>query len=262
MVVSACICFFNSSIAIASTVIGIRTANEIILGADSKAAGSDAMACKIIEAGDIYFAFSGRPSINIVVTTISHIPIKEKAFDAAELAVKVGKAGGSIASRVALFDSAIKANLFPILQFIWENQRDHFCKTFLVGDQIVLTAIIAGIENNIPVLYKRSYHIANNCETPVALKVDPVNRIDKMEAGRVDLSLLGEYKKILEFMRQKDITKDFDSVKSIQEWITLEANDKPDIVGLPIDVLRITPSKVEWIQHKPKCPEIRNDFER
>jgi len=46
----------------------------------------------------------------------------------------------------------------------------------------------------------------------------------------------------------------------INEWITWEIINRGDIVGPPIDILRITKSGAEWIQHKKECPEIDNSF--
>jgi hypothetical protein len=57
-------------------------------------------------------------------------------------------------------------------------------------------------------------------------------------------------------MKKKDFFSDFDEVRNINEWISAEIAADPKKVGPPIDILKVSPKKTQWIQHKSQCPEV------
>ena len=71
--------------------------------------------------------------------------------------------------------------------------------------------------------------------------------------------LLGMQDAIHAPMKKKDFFGDFDEVRSINEWIAAEAKAEPTMVSGPIDILKITPKKAQWIQHKSQCPEVDDE---
>ena len=129
-----------------TTIIAVRTANEIIIGADSRVKredGSIATKCKIIQVRDLFLTFAGRPII------------PELNFNAIEIAGRACDRSGSIASRVLAFEAAIEPELTRTVERVRQGDRDAFNRWYKTGDNIALQVIVAGIENRTPILYAR-----------------------------------------------------------------------------------------------------------
>ncbi len=243
----------------ATTIVAIRAENGIFIGADSKAGGSPVKACKIFQSGNIFFAFSGHPTIKITLIEIPRKPVETKIFSIYEIVAEIAVAQAPINKKIEAFEATIRAVLPPIMESVRQNDLDHFCVEFFKGDKIILSAVIVGVVNNIPVLYGRQFKITTNCEEAVIIDVTSINLADHFVPGNVDVILYGEHKAILE--KKSDSNFDIDKIAEyINEWITWEIVDRPNIVGPPIDIVHITSKGAEWVQHKPECPEIDQSF--
>ena len=80
--------------------------------------------------------------------------------------------------------------------------------------------------------------------------------VTKPGSGQPKILFLGMQDAINALLKKKDFFSDFDEVRNINEWILAEAAAEPALVSGPVDILKITPKKAQWIQHKSQCPEV------
>ncbi len=246
--------FFSISISAATTVVAIRTEKSVFIGADSKI-GDSSKRCKISQAGDVFFAFAGYPIIMWDILNVPHSPIKKEAFNIYKIIAEIELMNAPIAKKVETFESITRDTLTKILEITRQNDPVAFCRRFVEGDKPTLSVIIAGVDHAVPVLYGREFRITTKCEEPVVLAVTPMNDINLLTPGKVQVILYGAHEVILE---KRPSSLNIDRIEEvINKWITWEIIAHPDAVGPPIDILRITDRKAEWIQHKPECKEIQ-----
>ena len=142
--------------------------------------------------------------------------------------------------------------------------RDEFrnlMNEYGLGNRL-LPAVIIGIENNKPIILERFYSVDNFDVIPLRIKTDIPQDINKDNAFvismGIDTAIDQDIQDIKRNKRDRDIL--LNPIKSINRLIPLQASATPDDVGLPIDILHIAPGKVEWIQHKRECPEIKTEY--
>src|SRR5512140_2075128 len=85
--------------ALATSIVAIKTGDEIFIGTDSKVLIEKDVAisqCKITKMGDVYLVFSGIPAL------------PKSSFNAYEIAEKSFAEKGTISSRLDSFDKAVK----------------------------------------------------------------------------------------------------------------------------------------------------------
>lgn len=245
--------FFAPSIARASVTIAFRTAKEVVIGTDSLAASNKGdilpiRMCKIIQARKIFLAFTGRPIIPVF------------KFDAFALAKDIFSREDTIRNKIELYDAIISWKLRQIVDRVKEDRQ--YTKDWYEDSKgMLLTVIISEVTNNYPVIYVRGYQIIN--EQPVIIDANPAELTYPLSNIGINDVIVGAAKEINR-QRGTDIlsldSPNFSPIKAIRDWIKLEAIANPQKVALPIDILRITPGKAEWIQHKPECPEIDQSF--
>jgi hypothetical protein len=149
--------------------------------------------------------------------------------------------------KVNYFDKRIKADLEDALNIMYWINKDEFRSMFGDEDKPPLLAIIAGIEKGTPIFFEKHYIIEHSNLTQFRIKIETFKPI-RIPA----VACIGT----CDVMEQNEI---IDPIRSIQKWITLQASATPISVGLPIDILRIAPNNVEWVQH-PHCPKIKTEF--
>lgn len=233
----------------ATSIVAIKTGNEVFIGTDSKVLFEKDVAvtqCKITKMSDIYLVFSGMPSLPV------------SSFNAYEIAEKSFAAKGSIADRMAAFDKAISGRL----QAAFEKMRTSDAKLFSrwykedVQNRVALQLLVAGAEKNGTTMALLEYRITSKLDEPVRLESFRETVDKKTSPDRPTILILGTQDGINQLKKSKNFYNDFEEVSKINEWIQAEAKASPALVSTPVDIIKITPKKAEWIQHKSQCPEI------
>jgi hypothetical protein len=238
-----------SSAALATSIVAIKTGDDIFIGTDSKVLIEKDIAisqCKITKMNDIYLVFSGIPAL------------PKSSFNAYELAEKIFTGPGTIDARLDAYDKAIQDKLQEAFEHLRKTDEKLFSRWYTedVQNRIAMQMLVAGAEKKKTVLAMLEYRIMSQKKEPVKLKAIKQNIVTKPGSGQPKILFLGMQDGINAIMKKKDFFSDFDEVRNIKEWISAEIAAEPALVGGPIDIIKITPAKTEWIQHKSQCPEI------
>ena len=238
--------------ATATTIIALRTSNELFLAADSlnnRVVGPSSLACKIMQVQNVFITFSGRIS--------SDGPVQ---FDIRDIARHVFSRNRTIQEKITIFNTIVKRNLKQLVNQDRQN-KEWFNKFYYANkDRVITCIIIAVASDSYPVFYALQYVVASSADQPADIKEMflPYNFPTKNKT--YDLVLGGVFDAFIKDLPKQPLPSSFNAIKNIKRWITKETKIAPDKVSLPIDILRITPGHAEWIQHKPECPEIIDTF--
>lgn len=243
-------CIMPIRIAHGSTIIVIRNGDDIFVGADSKVINHTELMCKVRQVNNLFFGFTNFVELVHPITEI-------KIFDAYELAIETGTIKGTIRDKVDYFDKLVEGKLAKAIN-IWARMlgRDEFrnlMNEYGLGNRL-LPAVIIGIENSKPIILERLYSVDNFDVIPLRIKTKKFPHNQK--AFAISIGTDNAISRDIE--RNESIIRD--PIKSINRLITRQAHATPDKVGPPIDILHIAPGKVEWIKHKPECPEIKTEY--
>jgi hypothetical protein len=238
-----------SSAALATSIVAIKTGDEIFLGTDSKVLIEKDVAisqCKITKMNDIYLVFSGIPAL------------PSTSFNAYETAEKIFAGKGTIHARLDDYDKAVQEKLREAFEKLRTTNDKLFSRWYTedVQNRIAMQVLVAGPEKKGTVLAMLEYRIASQKNEPVKLKAIKQDIVTKPGSGQPKILFLGMQDAISDLLKKKDFFSDFDEVRNINEWINAEIAADPQKVGPPVDILKITPKKAQWIQHKSQCPEV------
>jgi hypothetical protein len=246
--------------AMSTTIIAFRTSNELILAADSLShrviSGPTSLVCKITQIKNVFVAFSGRVS--------AEGPIN---FNMIDVARDVFSSTGTIQEKIALFNTKIKSNLELLVNDDRRN-KERFDKLYNTKDRFISGVIIAVVTDSYPTFYSYDYFVASSAEQPASIEMKECESTFPLKLGQSHVVLSGEYDAFIKDFpdEMSSLLQSFNVIESVRRWMRKEAIFVPDKVGLPVDILRITPSRAEWIQHKKECQEInendlKNSFE-
>jgi len=241
------------SISHGTTIIVARNDTELFIGADSlmlvRSGGIPDKVintCKIKQMNNFFIASENITSI---------VQKGNVVFDVYTIADKVFSKGGLVQDKIAEFDRTVTQNLESVIEYNRIKDKASYIQNYTKGDKIVLGVIIVVVTNEYPVFFERAYKVCNSIGEPTIVKVSrATDRTNRLSPSDINVIFEGEYEAILKSTGKisKTALKD-----KIIEWISLEAKEKPNKVGLPIDILRITTKGAEWIQRKPECQEIQ-----
>jgi hypothetical protein len=232
----------------ATTVVVARSANEIVIGADSKVTDTygkelSSEVCKIQQVGKLFVAFEGL--------------LRDKAtgFNIPEITARALrlKPDAAVADKVNILTGFITAELFVELNRVRRNSPDEF-HVKLEG-QTFLRIVVAGFENNRPVVFVRQFRtvfIAHG----TGVTVIPDDCLDDCE-GAVVTRFLGETEAIEGLPEETpDFWKD-GLAAGVRRLVQTEIDARSEYVGPPIDLLQISARGAKWIQKKPQCPDLQ-----
>jgi ATP-dependent protease HslVU (ClpYQ) peptidase subunit len=233
----------------ATSIVAIKTGDDIFIGTDSKMLIEKDIAvsqCKISRMNDVYLVFSGIPSL------------PASKFNAYEIAEKSFAGPGTVSARLDVFDKAVQMKLQKAFEKLRKTNNKLFSRWYTddVQTRIAMQVLVAAPEKNGTVLEMLEYRIISKKKEPVKLKAIRQNVVTKPGSDQPKILFLGMQDAIHALMKKKDFFSDFDEVRNINEWIMAEAAAEPKLVGAPVDIIKISPLKAEWIQHKGQCPEI------
>lgn len=232
-----------------TSVMTIRTSNEIIIGADSflgdEISKTVKSICKIRQAGNTYFVASGFPIIKG----------KDIDFNVYKISAEVFSQNIPVQQKIETYDKIIKFNLRKIANTIRRNKR-LFKTVFQSEDGMVVKTLLVVNTPQFPIMYQIDHSIISSAKEPASVKTSIKNFTDKLTQNEMDIVWTDDERKFCAQLFDKGIA--FNVVDNIRKCIEIQSRERPKVVKTPVDILRITSSKVEWIQHKPECPDITN----
>jgi len=233
----------------ATSIVAIKTGDDIFIGTDSKVLIEKDVAisqCKITRMNDVYMVFSGIPAL------------PASSFNAYEIAETIFAGEGDISARLDSYDKAVQGQLQAAFDKLRTTDEKLFSRWYTedVQNRIAMQVLVAGAEKKGTVLAMLEYRIMSGKNEPVKLKAIRQNIQTKPGSAQPKILFLGMQDAIHVLIKKKDFFSDFDEVRNINEWILAEAAAEPTLVGAPVDILKISPKNAQWIQHKDQCPEI------
>jgi hypothetical protein len=232
----------------ATTVVVARSADEIVIGADSKVTDTygkelSSQVCKIQQVGNLFVAFEGL--------------LRDKAtgFNLPEITVKALrlKPNATVADKVNILTGFITAELFVELNRVRRDSAEEF-HVKLEG-QTFLRIVVAGFENNRPLVFVRQFRTAFIARG-IGVIVIPDDCLDYCQ-GEVVTRFLGETEAIENLPEETpDFWKD-GLTAGVRRLVQTEIDARSEYVGPPIDLLQIKPQGAKWLQKKPQCPELK-----
>jgi hypothetical protein len=244
---------FSVSSAMATTIIAIRTGNELVLAADSLSrrviSGPTSFICKITQIKNVFVAFSGRIS--------AEGPIN---FNLMDIARDVFSRKGTLQEKIAFFSTTIKRNLETLVNDDRKN-KERFDRLYSDKDRFISGVIIAVVTDSYPTLYSYDFFVASSAEQSAKIEMKESESTFTLGPGQYHVVLSGEYNAFLNDLPDagSSLIEPFNTIENARSWIRKEAVFAPDMVGLPVDILRLTPGRAEWIQHKIECQEINEN---
>ncbi len=230
-----------------TTIVAIRTPEEIWIGADSKVTNVHNKSitksvCKIKQVGRLFYAFAGFSNYT------------GSSYDLVSIVNKACRNNLSLSGKVKTFEKLIVPPLSKALKRIQINRPSYFAEE--IQDKAVIQIVFAGIENGEPSFFVRNIRVEDNDGNSPTITINEVSCPGDCEGGEM-VVYLGHTEAIESFLETKDSFWEIGYAAGIRELITIQIEAEPDDVGPPIDMLRISNRGAKWIQKKPRCQEIR-----
>lgn len=236
--------------AAATTIIAVKTEREIVIGADSKVTDTFGSAfanpsCKIVQAGNLFFAYEGMARN------------RRTGFDIVEIATRalLLKPGASVSERVSILTGFVTSRLFTELP----NVKQHDTATYrekIEGGQTFLNILVAGFENGQPLLFVRGFRAVVLGRRVVGVSVVPDDCLADCR-DEIVVKSLGETAAIDGLPEETPGFWTSGVAAGVRRLIETEIAARSEYVGPPIDILRIDETGAEWIQKKPACAGLK-----
>lgn len=239
--------FLLTGRAAATTIVAVRTPSEIVIGADSKVTdtygnASANRACKIVQAGNLFFAYEGlardrRTGFDIVQTASHALELKPQA---------------TVSEKVSILTGFVTSGLFAELLSLKQYDPDTY-REKIEGGQTFLKILIAGFEGGRPLLFVRQFRAAPSGRREPGVSVVP----DDCPADCTDafvIKSLGETDAIDGLPEETQGFWQGGVAEGVRRLIETEIAARSEYVGPPVDILRIDKTGAQWVQKKPECP--------
>ena len=234
---SAAFGFVRTAAAQTSVVI-VRTPEQILIGADSKVTGDAGRVaeCKTRQINDVF-----------VTTAIlgQYVPT---GFDVHQLAGDAFRKSGSILDRAKLFVRTAEPEALTAVEYIRASDPQYFK---IVSKDAVQVAV-AGMENGDLVLDTIVFHtVLQGGMTDLSSEIWQCPGDCASGSVRV---YLGEHDAIDDLLRTTPTIFDAPPEKLVPSLVQIEILDKPDTVGPPISLLSLTKDGATWLQQAACAP--------
>lgn len=239
----------------ATTIVVARSANEIVIGADSKVTdtfGNDLnkRACKIVQVGNLFIAFEG---LEVDRKTGFNVPeISTRALNF--------RPSGPMTEKTSILTGFLVSELLVELSHLKTQEPDTYFRK-IEGGQLFLRLIVAGFEKGRPLIFVRSFRALQYNPGQIGVAVIPDDCLENCQ-GTVVARYLGESDAIEGLPEE---TPDFWKAglsAGVRRLIETEIAARSEYVGPPIDIVRINQNGAQWIQRKPECNDLGNPTKR
>ena len=233
--------FISPQPVLATIVIGRRTANEVVVGADSievESTGAVSSVCKIGQAAKLFFATFGHSSFSpkarhswkeFIIQNVTPSATFEKnvnslqsrAFEPVRMMNEWFREAHPKYHR----EEILNKFLTGVLLFAWENNRS---RLYALEFKVVGTTTSSTVQAN----------LIRNDDTQATFAVGWKHDIRHLLHDR-------------QFWAR-------DAADAVKEMIELQIKSAPPTkIAKPIDILRVDKSGARWVQRKPECPDVR-----
>jgi hypothetical protein len=227
-----------------TTVVAVRTATEVVVGADSKGISGDVkssrLMCKIGQVGNLLFAYAG------------HGGDTATGFDPAAIATKVGNTKGTVSEKARRFGAEAEEPLTVSLTLLRQINAPLY--KVVAEDSPPLQAAFFGAEKDSPVLYQVTFRASSDLSGSVRVASE-INEVVVEPSGGKSIIVMGQRTDIDSILRAYPNFWDVGLIDGVRWLVTLEAITRPQVVGMPVDLVRVDKLGAHWIQRKPECEE-------
>ena len=237
--------------AAATTIVAVRTPSEIVIGADSKVTDTYGnafanQACKIIQAGNLFFAYEGLARD------------KQTGFDIAQIAARALqlKPNASVSEKVSILTGFVASQLFIELPLLKQHDPATY-REKVEGGQTFLKILIAGFDGNKPLLFVRQFRAVPVNRQTIGVSVVPDDCLSDC-FDEIVVRSLGETAAIDGLPEETPGFWKGGIVEGVRRLIETEIAARSEYVGPPVDILRIDSKGARWIQKKPGCAQPSN----
>ena len=244
---------FSQRVSAQTTIVGIRASNGIIIASDSlqkfiiPSTGPDAPAksiresvCKIRQLGNIFYAISG----SLVSNT-------KTGFDVDKVIAESFQKDADIADNASRFEKEIQKPLEEALENVKIEHPNYFEQSIYSHDFIQI--LIAGIENNVPILVVLGITVVSSLHEPVRIETNKYGCQGSTCPQELFLIAVGKHDVLDRYVYDNPNIWNTSLINAARRLVELEIADKPEDVGPPVDILFIGLSQIQWIQKKPAC---------
>ena len=239
--VSALLC--TGLAARATTLVALWSPGHVLLAADSAVItnigpfSTVGSGCKIGSQSGTWFAFSG------LVDDQSH------GFNAAAVAQKAARAGGSVEEQANRFIAAVRQPLGAALAGLQKDDPDQF--GYLEQGHPALQAIFVGTDEGQPSLVVAQANVGPDGQVSDLVRV--IARGDDGRGPRVIYA--GQQRNIRQWLDGHPDWYEQDHAALVQRLVQLEIDSSKGMVGGPVDVLELGPNGPHWIRQKSGCEQ-------
>lgn len=230
----------------ATTIVAVKTRKEIVIGADSKVTDTfgnaiGTTACKIVVSGKLAFGYAGFARDH------------KTGFDIRKIVLDALSAASSetLSRRVESATAKVVEALTEELRELKRNSEITYREK--VEGKVFLRLIFAGFEKKRPALLLRRFRLGLLPDGSTGVVVSSADCGADCEGNYVT-RFIGETDAIDGLPED---TRDFwktGLVPGVRRLVEVEIAARDAYVGPPIDIIRILPSRIVWVQKKPECP--------
>ncbi len=256
--------FLISSTAFATSIVAVRNNDEIVIGADSKTTLTPVCSgveypqriakCKIVQAGEIFFASAGSAGIG---------PAKfpgniDPEFNLKELIAKALEGEGSLAEKVDHLEKILVVNLSQIAERARQENAAFFMER--LAQYPIHSVIIAGLDNEQLVVMARTFRLSISPSGSLSFDIRRFACPGDCQSSFITI-LSGQTEAMRKYLQENEYFWLYtDATTAVRHLIELEISRDPSLAGPPIDILRLTRRGAEWIKRKSLCPDIQNNL--
>ena len=224
----------------ATTLAIIRTGNQIVIAADSLMTlygQRPQLTCKIRRQGDVVFATAGLVSTSNgaieLHSTITNILRRGLPWD----------------EQTRHVEEWIREPLLRTLRQMEQNLPDQFQAQ--LRQSFTLHVSLAGIVDGTPALEMLEYFVERPDGSTLELRVERFSYPGTC-VNTTEVFGIGETEEMMELVTQlRRLPEDVTALA--HDLVATEIAHHPNYVGPPVDVIRLSPSGIEWVALKPAC---------
>lgn len=242
-----------SNSAAATTIVAVRTPAEIVIGADSKVTdtfgnGFANQACKIVQAGNLFFAYEGLARD------------RRTGFDIAAIGSRALtlKPDATASERVGILTGFVSTQLFAELSSLKQHDPDTY-REKIEGGQTFLKILVAGFEGDKPLLFVRQFRAVPLNRQTIGVGVVPDDCAVECR-DEIVVRSLGETAAIDGLPEETPGFWQGGIALGVRRLIETEIAARGEYVGPPVDILRLDKAGARWIQKKQACARVDERF--
>lgn len=227
-----------------TTLVAIRTPEEIWIGADSKVnllfrKEVSRSACKIRQVGNLFIGYAGLAEYTKtnydLVTVVNEACLK----------------GGTLEGKVRAFEELIVNPLSHALKYMRRNHSKYYRQK--IHGKTAVQIVFAAVEKGVPILHVRYLNVSDREGDSPAVALHKLGCPGRDCPRGEFASYLGHNAAIVQLMEKEKNFWTRGYAEGIRELIDLEIQAEPEYVGGPVDILRLDRNGHRWIQKKEEC---------